>query len=88
MTDTEKCERLSRKPQCQGLRIFNDHLVAVNMKKVTITINKPFYVGFAVLELSKLHMFKYGTILIGSLCHRYSYHFVDILFFSLLSFNI
>ena len=29
------------------------------MKKVTITINKPFYVGFAVLELSKHLMFKY-----------------------------
>ena len=77
-TDTEKCERLSSKPQCQGIRIFNDHLVGLNMKKVIITINNPFYVGFAVLELSKLNMLKYVARVIGSLCHCYSSHFVSI----------
>ena len=79
-TDTEKCERLSCKSQCQVIRIFNDHLVGLNMKKVTITINKPFYAGFVVLELSKPHMFKYVAILIGSLCHCYSSHIGSILF--------
>ena len=58
LTDTTEFQKLSGKPQCQGIRIFNEQLVGLNMKKVTITINKPFYVGFAVLELSKLHMFK------------------------------
>ena len=58
LTDTVECQKLSSKPQCQGVGIFTDHLVALNLKKVTLPINKPFYVGFAVLELSKLHMFK------------------------------
>ena len=80
MTDTEACEKLSCKPQCQGIRIFNDQLVPLNMTKVTITINKPFYVGFAVLEISKLHMFKYVSIISMSLCHWYSYHYVSISF--------
>ena len=39
--------------------MFNEFLVALNLKKVQITINKPFYVGFAVLTLTKLHMSKY-----------------------------
>ena len=69
LTDIVECLKLSAKPQCQGIRIFNDGLVGLNMKKVTITINKPFYVGFAVLELSKLHMFKYVALHIISLCH-------------------
>ena len=59
LTDTAEFQKLSSKPQCQGILIFNDDLVGLNMKKVMITINKPFYVVFAVLELTKLHMFKY-----------------------------
>ena len=65
LADTAECQKLSCKPQCQGIRIFNDHLVGLNLKKFTITINKPFYMGLAVLELSKLHMFKYVTLLIS-----------------------
>ena len=59
LTDTAECQKLSSKPQCQGVRIINDHLLGLNLKQVTVTINKPFYVWFGVLQHSKLHMFKY-----------------------------
>ena len=59
LTETAECQKLTSKPQCQGVSIFTDQLVGLNLKQVTITINKLFYVGFAFLELSKLHMFKY-----------------------------
>ena len=55
-TDSKK---FSEMPQCSDIKIFNKRLVAVNLKKTSVLINKPFYVGFAVLELSKLHMFKF-----------------------------
>ena len=29
------------------------------MKKKTITLNKPIYAGMAILDLSKLHMFRF-----------------------------
>ena len=64
MTETEKCEWLSFKPQCQGILIFNEHIGALNMKTVTRIINHPFLVGFAVFILSKIQMFKYVAILI------------------------
>ena len=71
MAHPEEFTKLLSKPQSQDLRLFNEFLVALNLKKVQITINKPFYVGFAVLELSKLHMYKYAhhlvTILVSFL---------------------
>ena len=64
VTDPEKCKRLLEKPHCKEFRIFTKDIAAVNMGKLKIMINRPFYVGYCVLELSKLHMLKfhYDTI--------------------------
>ena len=77
LTDIVEFQKLSNKPQCQGVWIFSYQFLVHNLKKVTVTINNPFYVGFAVLELSKLHMIKYAakslfsdTILISALLVR------------------
>ena len=59
VNDPAEFKKLACKPHCQDVRIFNEQLVGVNLKKVKVMIDKPFYVGFAVLELSKLHMYKY-----------------------------
>ena len=42
-----------------GFKIFDEQLVGVEMRKIKTLINKPFYVGFSVLELSKLHMYRF-----------------------------
>ena len=41
-----------------------DKIITVTMKQVSVYMNKPIFVGFAVLELSKLLMYKfhYGTV--------------------------
>ena len=54
-----KCKRLVEKPHMKGFRIFSDNLAAIDLRKVNAQIDKPFYVGFVVLELSKLHMYNY-----------------------------
>ena len=59
ITEENKRRRLIEKPHCLGFKIFDEQLAAVEMRKETLMINKPFYVGFSVLELSKLHMYKY-----------------------------
>ena len=58
------------------MRICNDQLMALTMRKVTITIKKPFYVGFVVLELSKLHMFKYVAFHMSLLYVIPAFHYV------------
>jgi hypothetical protein len=57
-TDMEKARRMAEKPHLQDWKAFNDWLIALEMRKVNQLINKPFQMGFAVLELSKLLMFK------------------------------
>ena len=40
-------------------KIINKNLVGVEMKNSFVKMNKPFYVGNAVLELSKFHMYNF-----------------------------
>ena len=47
------------KPQIHAFIIFHDELAAVNMKRTQLILNRPLYVGFAVLELSKLLMYRF-----------------------------
>ena len=63
LSGMEKARRTAEKPQCINLRLFNPDLVAVKSRKVNQVINKPFQLGFAVLEYSKLHMYRtYATL--------------------------
>ncbi len=46
------------KPNFMDFRIFNEDLMAIEMQKTQNVINRPFYAGFALLELAKLHMYR------------------------------
>ena len=59
VTTEQKRKKLTEKPHCLQFRIFDDELAAVELRKQRTLINKPFYVGFSVLELSKLHMYRF-----------------------------
>ena len=41
------------------MRLVREFVVALKLKKVQMPINRPFYVGLAVLDLRILHMYKY-----------------------------
>ncbi len=57
VTDEEKAMRLLAMPHLIGFKVFNKDLAAINLMKTKCMINRPFYAGFSVLELSKLHMY-------------------------------
>ena len=59
VTDGRKCSKLIKKPHCLSFEIFNEDIAAIELQKVKCLINKPTYVGFTVLELSKLLMYKF-----------------------------
>lgn len=52
------------KPNFKSVKIFTENLIAIQMSLVAITYNKPLYVGFCVLEISKtvLYDFYYNYI--------------------------
>ena len=58
--DRVKGAKLVDKPHCPDARIFNEKLVGIEMQKVKMLYPKPSYVGFLVLQLSKLHTLKYA----------------------------
>jgi len=57
--NAQLCKRLIEKPHMIGFRIFSQNLAAIDLRKIYAKIDKPFYVGFSVLELSKLHMYDF-----------------------------
>ena len=58
------------KPRYVSHEIFDNDLVAIRKSKVTLTLNKPAYIGMCILEISKVLVYefhydyfknKYGT---------------------------
>ena len=47
------------KPGFKRFTIINNNLVGVELVKPTIKLDRPIYVGFSILELSKLHMYNF-----------------------------
>ena len=55
----EKLRKLAAKPNFKGRKIFNENLVSVHMKKTSLTMNKPIYLGMCILDLSKTIMYDF-----------------------------
>ena len=56
VTNEKQCLKLVRKPNFQTSIIINNNLVAISMKKTVVKMDKPLYVGFSILDISKTHM--------------------------------
>ena len=44
---------------CVNWKVFGNNLVAIHEKKTLLTLNKPIYLGFTVLELRKWTMYNF-----------------------------
>ena len=55
----EKFKKLVAKPNFKSRKIFNENLISVHMKKTSLTMNKPVYLGMCILDLSKSLMFDF-----------------------------
>ncbi|UYV83819.1 hypothetical protein LAZ67_X000294 [Cordylochernes scorpioides] len=65
VTEPERAAKLMAKPTLDSFHIIEEDLVILKMKKRNLTLNKPVYIGFTILELSKLKIFQfhYSTML-------------------------
>ena len=59
VTEESKAKKLVSKPNYHHSTIFCENLVAVQMKKTTLVLDKPIYLGFSVLEISKTIMYDF-----------------------------
>ena len=55
----EQAKKYIKRPNFTYLKRFSENLCAIHLEKTKVYLNKPIYVGFSVLELSKLHMYKF-----------------------------
>lgn len=56
-TNAEQCKKYLSSPSLEYFEIVNDFLTLFKCRKTNLIVDKPIYVGFTVLELSKLKMY-------------------------------
>jgi hypothetical protein len=54
-----QAERLIVQPAFEDFQIINDDVTVVKSRVTKLTWNKPTQVGFSILELSKLHLYRF-----------------------------
>ena len=63
----KQAQRAANRINFKRYEIFDDNLAVVELYKKELVYNKPIYLGFTILELSKLHMytFHYDVMLLN-----------------------
>ena len=51
--------KMDIKTRLQAKKIFGNDLVTIHKSKVTLTINKPAYIGICILEMSRMLMYEF-----------------------------
>ena len=59
ISDKKVYQRCVNRPNLVSQKILDKNFVAVHCKKTVLTLNRPIYVGFSILELSKLIMYQF-----------------------------
>ena len=59
VSNKDKARKYAAKPNFHHLKIFSENLVAMHMKRTTLTFNKPVYLGLSILDLSKAIMYEF-----------------------------
>ena len=59
VTSEKRRKRLVSEPNYHSCKKFSDHLMAIEMKKTRVKMNKPLYLGMSILDISKTLMYKF-----------------------------
>ena len=46
------------KPNFMDIHLFDENFAAFELQKTRLAINKPMYLGFTILDLAKLHLYR------------------------------
>ena len=55
----KKRNKLVSEPNYHTMKLIDDNLAIIKMKKVKVKMNKPIYLGLSILELSKIIMYEF-----------------------------
>jgi len=64
VSDEKKCAKLINKITFKNITIYNNNLAAVHLDNEELKFDKPIYIGFSILDVSKTLMydFHYGSM--------------------------
>ena len=65
-----RAKKLVAKPTTLHWDIISEHLVSVRKQKPTIIVDRPIYLGFCILKLSKIIMYRFHY---EEISHKYGY---------------
>ena len=66
VNNAKEYKKYVSKPGFVSQKIFNKNFVAIHEIKPVLTLDKPIYVGFSILDLSKLFMYEFHYKYIGT----------------------
>ena len=59
VTTEKKRIKLVSEPNYHATKHFSENLIATEMKKAKVIMNKPSYLGLAILDMSKILMYEF-----------------------------
>ena len=59
VTTDKRRNQLVSEPNYHTTKLFSENLLAIEMKKTKVNMNKPLYLGFSILEISKKLMYEF-----------------------------
>ena len=59
VTTDEKRNKLVSEPNYHTTKHFSENLLAIEMKKTKVKMNKPVYLGMSIVDISKTLMYKF-----------------------------
>ena len=59
VTMADRAQKLMSKPNVSTFHIYKEDLAIFRIKKWTVHLNKPIYVGFTVLDISKMIVYQF-----------------------------
>ena len=59
VVSNKRRKRLVSESNYHSYKKFSDHLMAIEMKKTRVKMNKPLYLGMSILDISKTLMYKF-----------------------------
>ena len=59
VTTDKKRNQLASEPNYHTTKYFSENLMAIEMKKTKVKMNKPIYLGMSILDISKTLMYEF-----------------------------
>ena len=59
MTTDEKRSKLVSEPNYHTTKCFPENLLAIEIEKTKLKMNKPIYLGMSILDVSKILIYKF-----------------------------